>query len=73
MSKMSAADIYWMERCDRAEKRVKELEAERTKLRLLIRCEQIVPPFDVTDDMTTEFSVELAELQEEVAKLKAVA
>lgn len=46
-----------------------EMADEIERLRKLIRCEQIEPPFDATDDMTTEFAVELAEAKIERACL----
>jgi hypothetical protein len=46
-----------------------KLQEENKKLRLLIRCESIEPPFDVSDDMTTQFAVDNAELKLEVEKL----
>ncbi len=51
--------------------RAAELETDNTKLRKLIRCEQIEPPFDVADDCTTQFAVELAYAKERIATLEA--
>jgi hypothetical protein len=39
-------------------------------LRAIIRGEQTQPPFDVTDDQTTELAVKLAEAQNEIARLR---
>lgn len=44
------------------------IEIER--LKLLIRCETIEPPSDVTDDCTTELAVELAQAKAEIELLK---
>lgn len=49
-----------------AERMADELE----RLRKLIRCEQIEPPFDVADDMTTELAVALAYAKCEVERLR---
>jgi len=46
------------------------LEAEIGRLRRLIRCEQIEPPADVTDDQTTELAVDLAEAKVEIERLR---
>ena len=46
-------------------------KAEIERLRKLIRCEQIKPPADVADDMTTEFAVELAVIKGEIERLQS--
>ena len=45
--------------------RITELEAERLNLRTLIRGEQIKPPFDIEDDVTTELAVALADMEKQ--------
>ena len=52
------------------ERTVLTQKAEIERLRLLIRCETIQPPADVTDDCTTELAVELAEAKAEIERLK---
>ncbi len=52
-------------------KRITELEKERLNLRTLIRGEQIKPPFDIEDDVTTELAVALADMEKQRDELKA--
>lgn len=51
-------------------RRCQALETEVKRLRKLIRCEQIDPPFDVADDMTTEFAIELACAKAKIKQLQ---
>ena len=53
--------------------RITELEAERLNLRTLIRGEQIKPPFDIEDDVTTELAVALADMEKQRDELVEVA
>ena len=57
--------------CDQEYARIHQLEAEIERLRTLIRCEQIEPPADATDDQTTELAVDLAEAKAEIDRLRA--
>ena len=50
--------------------RIIELEKERLNLRTLIRGEQIKPPFDIEDDVTTELAVALADMEKQRDELK---
>jgi len=43
---------------------------EIERLRAVIRCEQIEPPADVTDDQTTELAVQLAYAKAEIEQLR---
>ena len=64
----------WGDLCDNCEGcRVLRREAatEIERLRLLIRCETIQPPSDVTDDCTTELAVELAQAKAESERLRS--
>ena len=49
----------------------REAATEIERLRRVVRCEQIKPPHDVADDLTTELAVELAYAKQEIEELHA--
>ena len=66
-----ADELKWqiLDPCTPKNEREHWAAREITRLRLLIRNEQIKPPFDVTDDMTTEFAIDIAERDRRIAEL----
>jgi predicted RNase H-like nuclease (RuvC/YqgF family) len=49
---------------------IERLKGEVAKLKLLIRTQQIQPPDDPVDELTTEFAVENAYLEQQLAAVK---
>lgn len=59
----------WSITVEEATAELDQLRADVARLRLLIRAQRIEPPFDIADDLTTEFAVENAALEDKVARL----
>lgn len=49
---------------------IDDLRDEVDRLRNLITCQQVEPPFDWGDNMTVEFAVKNAELEQEIRRLR---
>lgn len=64
-------DSEWEEIGERTQT-IRELELKLAETRALIRLQETEPPFDVTDDQTTDFAVEIARLKNELAVAQAV-